>query len=231
MPISGCWACALAPSLLCPRKRSEDRPIHPTEIRTSFSPSSAVELNTTSALADYATEAGNQLEKNRRYLIGSIQGPLGHRQVDPTTGAPDPLQELVSRFLASAAKWPQQVLIILIPNDSCRSNDLTCANVKFTLLHAPCRTCHVVTWRIRGERTELLFTCDSASVSVCLCPCRELKLGEEKTRRFFDHVTEWIDRPDAYIIDASKIGEMKVELKRKCTHLSLEESVMNVRIS
>nr|CAD7448856.1 unnamed protein product [Timema bartmani] len=37
----------------------------------------------------------------------------------------------------------------------------------FTLLHAPCRTCHVVTWRIRGERTELLFTCDSAIVSVC----------------------------------------------------------------
>nr|CAD7200440.1 unnamed protein product [Timema douglasi] len=88
----------------------------------------------------------NELEQNRRYLIGSIQGPLGHRQVDPTTGAPDLLQELVSRFLASAAKWPQQ----------------------FTLLHAPCRTCHVVTWRIRGERTELLFTCDSASVSACV---------------------------------------------------------------
>nr|CAD7439742.1 unnamed protein product [Timema bartmani] len=32
--------------------------IHPTEIRTSISPSSAVELNTTSALANYATEAG-----------------------------------------------------------------------------------------------------------------------------------------------------------------------------
>nr|CAD7447289.1 unnamed protein product [Timema bartmani] len=31
---------------------------HPTEIRTSISPSSAVELNTTSALANYATEAG-----------------------------------------------------------------------------------------------------------------------------------------------------------------------------
>nr|CAD7440167.1 unnamed protein product [Timema bartmani] len=31
--------------------------VHPTEIRTSISPSSAVELNTTSALA-YATEAG-----------------------------------------------------------------------------------------------------------------------------------------------------------------------------
>nr|CAD7574921.1 unnamed protein product [Timema californicum] len=34
-------------------------PVHPTEIRTSISPSSTVELNTTSALANYATEAGN----------------------------------------------------------------------------------------------------------------------------------------------------------------------------
>nr|CAD7263385.1 unnamed protein product [Timema shepardi] len=33
-------------------------PVHPTEIQTSISPSSAVELNTTSALANYATEAG-----------------------------------------------------------------------------------------------------------------------------------------------------------------------------
>nr|CAD7404564.1 unnamed protein product [Timema poppensis] len=33
-------------------------PVHPTEIRASISPSSAVELNTTSALANYATEAG-----------------------------------------------------------------------------------------------------------------------------------------------------------------------------
>nr|CAD7266375.1 unnamed protein product [Timema shepardi] len=31
--------------------------VHPTKIRTSISPSSAVELNTTSALANYATEA------------------------------------------------------------------------------------------------------------------------------------------------------------------------------
>nr|CAD7570393.1 unnamed protein product [Timema californicum] len=31
-------------------------PVHPTEIRTSISPSSAAELNTTSALANYATE-------------------------------------------------------------------------------------------------------------------------------------------------------------------------------
>nr|CAD7574811.1 unnamed protein product [Timema californicum] len=32
-------------------------PVHPTEIRTSICPSSAVELNTTSALANYVTEA------------------------------------------------------------------------------------------------------------------------------------------------------------------------------
>nr|CAD7431069.1 unnamed protein product [Timema monikensis] len=36
-------------------------PVHPTEIRTSISPSSAVELNTTSMLANYATEAGKSL--------------------------------------------------------------------------------------------------------------------------------------------------------------------------
>nr|CAD7201766.1 unnamed protein product [Timema douglasi] len=35
-------------------------PVHPTEIRTLISPSSAVELYTTSALANYATEAGTK---------------------------------------------------------------------------------------------------------------------------------------------------------------------------
>ncbi|CAG2059403.1 unnamed protein product [Timema podura] len=34
------------------------RGVHPTEIRTLISPSSAVQLNTTGALANYATEAG-----------------------------------------------------------------------------------------------------------------------------------------------------------------------------
>ncbi|CAG2054081.1 unnamed protein product [Timema podura] len=37
--------------------REKPLPVHPTEIRTSISPSLAVELNTTSALANYATEA------------------------------------------------------------------------------------------------------------------------------------------------------------------------------
>nr|CAD7571498.1 unnamed protein product [Timema californicum] len=39
-------------------KREKPPPVHPNEIRTSISPSSAVELNTTSTLANYVTEAG-----------------------------------------------------------------------------------------------------------------------------------------------------------------------------
>nr|CAD7574395.1 unnamed protein product [Timema californicum] len=45
--------------LATPRGTEKPPSVHPTEIRTSISPSSAVELNTTSALANYATEAGN----------------------------------------------------------------------------------------------------------------------------------------------------------------------------
>nr|CAD7260920.1 unnamed protein product [Timema shepardi] len=41
----------------CQSKQDKPPPVHPTEIRTSSSPSSAVELNTTSALANYTTEA------------------------------------------------------------------------------------------------------------------------------------------------------------------------------
>nr|CAD7575541.1 unnamed protein product [Timema californicum] len=40
--------------------------VHPTEIRTSISPSSAVELNTTSALANYATEAGHIIKRSTK---------------------------------------------------------------------------------------------------------------------------------------------------------------------
>nr|CAD7568340.1 unnamed protein product [Timema californicum] len=40
-------------------------PVHPTEIRTSISPSSAVELNTTSALANDATEGEHNINMTR----------------------------------------------------------------------------------------------------------------------------------------------------------------------
>nr|CAD7574561.1 unnamed protein product [Timema californicum] len=51
--------------------------VHPTEIRTSISPSSEVELNTTSALANYATEAGRteQLARHRYVHIFRTSWP------------------------------------------------------------------------------------------------------------------------------------------------------------
>nr|CAD7596418.1 unnamed protein product [Timema genevievae] len=48
--------------------RKNHPPVHPTEILTSISPSSAVELNTTGALANYATEAG-LLGHGRRTVV------------------------------------------------------------------------------------------------------------------------------------------------------------------
>nr|CAD7194816.1 unnamed protein product [Timema douglasi] len=56
-----------------PESTSSSRPlVHPTEIRTSISPSSAVELNTTSTLANYATEAVVFLERDGDILIEHV---------------------------------------------------------------------------------------------------------------------------------------------------------------
>nr|CAD7260235.1 unnamed protein product [Timema shepardi] len=64
-------------------------PVHPTEIRTSIFPSSALELYTTSALANYATEAGIrkvELEEANPYLRGGrVENHLGNTTpVHPT---------------------------------------------------------------------------------------------------------------------------------------------------
>ncbi|CAG2058294.1 unnamed protein product [Timema podura] len=53
-------------------------PVHPTEILTSISPSSAVELNTTSALANYATEAGSDYFN---ITLPSPPGGFGNKSV------------------------------------------------------------------------------------------------------------------------------------------------------
>nr|CAD7612679.1 unnamed protein product [Timema genevievae] len=45
----------------CLSGKEKPPPVHPTEIRTSISPSSAVWLNTTGALANYATVAGQNI--------------------------------------------------------------------------------------------------------------------------------------------------------------------------
>nr|CAD7257132.1 unnamed protein product [Timema shepardi] len=49
-------------------------PVHPTEIRTSISPSSAVELNTTNALANYATEADIAYVPFRKLMSPFVSG-------------------------------------------------------------------------------------------------------------------------------------------------------------
>nr|CAD7256025.1 unnamed protein product [Timema shepardi] len=57
-------------------------PVHPIEIRTSISPSSAVDLNTTSALANYATEAKVKISGTvdatpTRFPVDRRRKPLG----------------------------------------------------------------------------------------------------------------------------------------------------------
>nr|CAD7392028.1 unnamed protein product [Timema cristinae] len=57
--------------------RLGEKGVHPTEIRTSISPSSAVELNTSSALANYANEAGSI---NTRTMCGLMGKPRSNMQ-------------------------------------------------------------------------------------------------------------------------------------------------------
>nr|CAD7585661.1 unnamed protein product [Timema genevievae] len=67
--------------------REKPPPVHPTEIRTSISPSSAVELNTTSALANYATEAVDKVgfseAEEQKYLedIRRLQEKLNDPEI------------------------------------------------------------------------------------------------------------------------------------------------------
>ncbi|CAG2058088.1 unnamed protein product, partial [Timema podura] len=59
-------------------------PVHPTEIRTSISPSSAVGLNTTSALANYATKAGLSTIK---FMVGIHDSSGGENPFKGEEGA------------------------------------------------------------------------------------------------------------------------------------------------
>nr|CAD7427917.1 unnamed protein product [Timema monikensis] len=63
-------------------------PVHLTEIRTSISPSSAVELNTTSALANYATEAGQEVEVKRLSIRGLLPETESYMTYDGSTTMP-----------------------------------------------------------------------------------------------------------------------------------------------
>ncbi|CAG2057731.1 unnamed protein product [Timema podura] len=81
---------ALTPSTQVPVQISQS--IHPTEIRTSISPSSAVELNTTNALANYATEAdapslyflpsNSSLSHSNSILLNLLEDVPSHEEVN-----------------------------------------------------------------------------------------------------------------------------------------------------
>nr|CAD7431024.1 unnamed protein product [Timema monikensis] len=61
-------------------------PIHPTEIRTSISQSKAVQLNTTSVLANYATEAGHKrLTQTAVHAIPPLSTVKPHMQAKGTS--------------------------------------------------------------------------------------------------------------------------------------------------
>nr|CAD7258504.1 unnamed protein product [Timema shepardi] len=84
-------------------------PVHPTEIRTSISPYSAVELNKTSALANYATEAGIgkvELEEVNPHLRGGrVENHLGKT----TPSSPDRDSNLDLPVLGSRAQHDKRV--------------------------------------------------------------------------------------------------------------------------
>nr|CAD7260499.1 unnamed protein product [Timema shepardi] len=68
--------------------RTHIPPVYPTEIRTSISPSSAVELNTTSALANYATEAGTVIPDSPRSTDKSDLSVIRPRMMGSLTMTP-----------------------------------------------------------------------------------------------------------------------------------------------
>nr|CAD7261547.1 unnamed protein product [Timema shepardi] len=85
--------------------------VHPTEIRTSISPSSAVELNTTSALANYATEAGIvkvEIEEANPHLRG---GRVGNHLGKTTPSSPDRDSNLDLPVLSSRAQHDKRILV------------------------------------------------------------------------------------------------------------------------
>nr|CAD7258492.1 unnamed protein product [Timema shepardi] len=77
--------------------------VHPTEIRTSISPSLAVDLNTTSGLANYTTEAGLFVRGVVRPGVGAVPGSLTRRRRQRSASGSDS-----SSLASTPAYLPQQ---------------------------------------------------------------------------------------------------------------------------
>nr|CAD7198426.1 unnamed protein product [Timema douglasi] len=96
------------------RMQEKPPPVHPTEIRISISPSSAVELNTTSALANYATEAGEGAVEARANSI-KLESQGGN-----CPSCPSPLQDVLGKavlktFLVQSVIQANQQSVIQTP--------------------------------------------------------------------------------------------------------------------
>nr|CAD7441060.1 unnamed protein product [Timema bartmani] len=120
-------------------------PVHPTEIRTSISPSSAAELNTSSALANYANEAvatsmcvlQPDYYRDAPHFRRVGEGPeycleIPRAKID-YTGA----YSVIARNSHGEAKAVISLQIyakVAIKSDGCRTHDLTYEYVKVDLV-------------------------------------------------------------------------------------------------
>nr|CAD7456746.1 unnamed protein product [Timema tahoe] len=93
--------------------REKPPPVHSTEIRTSISPSSVVELNMTGALANYATEAGLRLISLliARSSVWPPSRSLARQSGHPVTRSPvwppsRSLTSLATQSLNRSPVWP-----------------------------------------------------------------------------------------------------------------------------
>nr|CAD7588794.1 unnamed protein product [Timema genevievae] len=108
----------LPTSLPISRNQEKPPPVHPTEIRTSISPSSKVWLNTTGALANYATELSRfhsvmspqgQMKDNAR----SVQ-PVNDRPVYHQQGPWDPRNTGAGRGYCFLLGVPLAIIIVMV---------------------------------------------------------------------------------------------------------------------
>nr|CAD7256097.1 unnamed protein product [Timema shepardi] len=133
-----------------------DRPtkaVHPSEIRTSISPSSAVELNTTSALANYATEAG-ATKRTHRQTVTNGRDSTQNNQAD-------------CMFFSTCTYWSNQSCPLSLPPShfSHSPNPQQAPSIPGTLPFD-----HIRVWQ-RDRPVLVVVPCICAPCYLCLPPC------------------------------------------------------------
>nr|CAD7575306.1 unnamed protein product [Timema californicum] len=159
-------------------------PVHPTEIRTSISPSSAVELITTSALANYATEAEIMGEWVTPWVstIGEKLEPAGNLVVNV-------LSTKKRRMLSSFTDYW---------NTSLQENGF---------IRCPLRACNYISLHYRDMSTHYAYCTGTNMCHVCAH-----RLGSE--RDLLDHMAISHSHTDLYKrllaqhrVKAGKLGQ------------------------